>query len=155
MNHVQYRAIRAAKFMRRSLALVACVLLLMAQKADSVHKPTFLKTHRVYSARDSMLLQVRIVPDKRIRTVILEAWELESEEPEEQENGILSEWSIPTNPKRIALRRSSVIDAEVDRAIYGFLWRYGLDRGDYHILAKLYLGNGVHVESTPLIVLVR
>jgi hypothetical protein len=139
----------------RVALLCAVVFALGMQKADGIQRPTFLKTHRVYSARDAMLLQVRIEPDKRIRTVILEAWELEPEEPEEQENGIVSEWFIPTSPKRLDLRRSSVIDAEPDQRIYSFSWRYGLDAASYHIIAKLYLGNGVHVESAPLVVLVR
>ena len=138
----------------RSLALVACVVALGLQKAD-IPKPTFLKTHRVYSARDYMLIQVRIEPDRQIRNVILEAWELEEATPEAQENDFVSEWVIPDNPTRVALRRSSSIDTEPDKRIYGFEWRHGLDPGAYHVIAKLYLGGGRHVESAPLIVLVR
>jgi hypothetical protein len=138
----------------RAAALCTLVAVLLTQKAD-IARPTFLKTHRVYSANDEMFLQVRIEPDKRIRTVILEAWELESDDPEPQENETFPEWQMPINPKRGDLIRSSVEDAELDRKIYGFRWKAGLQRGDYHILAKLYLGQGQHVESQPLTVLVR
>jgi hypothetical protein len=140
--------------LKRGFALIIATGLLAAQTSH-VQKPTFLKTHRVYSANDEMFLQVRVEPDKRIRTVILEAWELESDDPEPQENETFPEWQMPVNPKRGDLIRSSVEDAELDRKIYGFRWKAGLQRGDYHILAKLYLGQGQHVESNPLTVLVR
>src|SRR5687767_5291977 len=99
----------------RAVLLVALVLASMGQSRDGIVKPTFLKTHRIYSARDYMLLQVRIVPNAAIRTVILEAWELEDAPDEVQENGIVSEWMMPTSADRVALRRSSVIPVEPDR----------------------------------------
>lgn len=140
--------------MRTAALLVAVVVALVAQR-DHVERPVFLRTHGVYSARSEMFLQVRIVPHRDIRTVILEAWELEGEPQEPAENDILSDWLLPLDAKVIGLARSSVEDAEPDRAIYGFRWRAGLDRGDYRLVSKVYLGRGLHVESQPKIVLVR
>ena len=146
--------------MRRSLALLACVLLFARlayaeDKPPPVQKPVIFKLHRVLTARSVVSALVKVVPDPRIRTVILEAWALEEDEPEQAENEFTSEWVIPATPKRIDLTRSSLWDAEPEKRSYEFEWRYGLDAGAYHFVAKLYLGNGLHVESAPLTILVR
>lgn len=141
--------------MTRTIVLSLAILACLAQSRDGIKRPEFLKTHSIYSARSEMLFSVRIVPHKDIRTVIVEAWELEEEQEPLPGNDIVSEFVLPATPTRVALRRSSLDDAEPERSIYTFTWRAGLDVGTYHLIAKLYLGRGIHVESTPKVILVR
>lgn len=139
--------------MARALALAAAVLCSLAQAGD-VARPQLLKHHRVYSANDQMFLQVRIVPNPSMRTVALEAWELERGEDESVQNGFESEWAIPSKPTRIGRVRYSREDVAPKQQTYGFTWR-GLDAGNYELIAVVALAGGRTLQSTPSIILVR
>lgn len=139
--------------MTRVILLLLVVAVAIAQSGD-VRPPALLTRHRVWSARDQMFLQVRIVPDSRIRTIALEAWELEQEPDEVQENGIISEWMIPQKPTRLERVRYSREDVAPKQAVYGFTWR-GLDRGNYELQAVVVLAGGRTLLSQAQIILVR
>lgn len=140
--------------MARACALLVAVCLCGMQSGD-VARPVLLKHHKVWSASDLMFIQVRIVPDSRIRTVALEAWELEREPIEPDENGTLSEWVIPIAPKRIGKVRASVEDGAKNHAVYRFEWKAGLTVGDYELVAVLTVAGGKSVSSVPSVILVR
>lgn len=142
--------------MARRIALLLLAVVACLAQTDSVERPTFLRTHSIYSARSEMILSVRIVPHPDIRTVILEAWERLTEDEPDPVADTDSVFVMPDlKVEKGALIRSSVEDAGRDRAIYTFTWRYGLDPGDYVLVAKAYLGRGLHKESAPKAIMVR
>jgi hypothetical protein len=146
--HVQYQQIG----MVGRVALLAAVMVSLGMADDA--RPRFISLHKVWAEREEMYLEARIVPHADNRTVAVEAWELEVEPQEPQENDILSEWVIPTIRKRLDRVRYSEEDAAPKQAVHRFKWR-GLDRGDYELVIVVALKGGRTVTSTPSLIMVR
>lgn len=138
--------------MRAAAALTLLVTMALVQAGQSA--PSFLRHHKVLSARSEFAIQIRVPEALRGRTVTLEAWLLEPE-PLVQENDYISDWMTPQRRERLVLARESREDVEPGRTIYRFVWRTGLDRGDYELVGVVALAGGRMVRTVPSLIMVR